>query len=222
MLLAGLRHQRCISHVINLCYNSWLRQIHEDVLAIWNLLNSLRVSVRRNDLFEVKKIKLRQLNASLSGVNIETRRSYTFEMRLNAYSVLSVLNAVANRIFALHCLTVNNEQQLVAKLVQDFLKAAATVTNAQSRPLYVPLSISLLLFQRLVLKFEKAILGPDPFLPLIATAWLKSCKGTTLLCIMIYPDSQSVNILTSGQMLLNMWSSCKSLCTVLHHVFTWR
>lgn len=98
MLSASLHNQSCISHVINLCVKSCMKHIHKEVLAIRDLMNSLRVSAKLNDLFEVTKIKLGQRNASFPVVDVETRWSSTFEMLLNTYTIRTVLNAVDNHI----------------------------------------------------------------------------------------------------------------------------
>lgn len=79
VLIASLNHQSCIHLDINFCVNSCLRHILKEVLAMRNQLSSLRVSVKRRNLFAVTKITLGQCNASL--LDLMLRNVGTLQLR---------------------------------------------------------------------------------------------------------------------------------------------
>lgn len=79
-LLTGPHYQGCRAHVINLGVEACFKLIHKEATAARGLLNSMRASVKRSDMFETAKVELRLSDAILPCLDVETRWSSPFKM----------------------------------------------------------------------------------------------------------------------------------------------
>lgn len=72
-------HARCFSHVINLVVEDCIREIHQLVETIQDLMNAVKASVKRNNLYKSLKKKVNNYVA-MPGQDYKTQRSSALEM----------------------------------------------------------------------------------------------------------------------------------------------
>lgn len=78
-------HLLCFANVVSLGVEECLGLIGEETLTIRSLINSIRASVKRRDIFASVKIELGD-NANLPVLDVETKGSSTFPMIKYAFT----------------------------------------------------------------------------------------------------------------------------------------
>lgn len=73
-------HFRCIAHVVNLAVKESIRLVQANIVELRTLLDAIRCSVKRGDIFDAVKIGLGLSILSILCLDVETRRSFKFTM----------------------------------------------------------------------------------------------------------------------------------------------
>lgn len=105
-------------------------------------------------MFESIKVGPGKSKATLTCFDLELRSSSTLEFIQNSFAIRNFLNTAANKVAEMRDLTISDAHWNKAKIVQEFLQTAASVTNAQSGPLYVLIRVFFLAFQSLMKRFS--------------------------------------------------------------------
>ena len=170
-------HVRCIAHVVNLAVRECLSQVHSEIQAIRALLNSIRSSTKRRDLFERVRDEMGEVHTHCPGLDVVTRWSSTFNMIQDAYNARNVLNSVSSRLPELSSHVISEEEWERAKRICDFLKTAASITENQSGQNYVTISISSMAYKLLMQKCQSRIDSNDQATKPIASTMLRKLKS---------------------------------------------
>lgn len=88
-------HVWCIAHVINLAVKECMSVVHIQIGKIRAVINSIRPSVKRRDIFNDIRVELGDMS-DLPCMDCETRWCSTFTMIKKAFSCRLVINAVVN------------------------------------------------------------------------------------------------------------------------------
>lgn len=87
---------RCIVHIVNIGAKAFEKVLHPKMERIRSVLNSLRSSVKRGEIFGEVRVEL-GVAVELPPMDTEKRWTSTFNMIRKAYAVRSVINTVVNR-----------------------------------------------------------------------------------------------------------------------------
>lgn len=124
-------HVRCIAHVINIGVKECISSIDEEVGKIREAINTIKVSVKRRDVFEAVRKELK-IQCELPSLDCQTRWSSTFQMLKSAFKCRRVLNATLRRIGGLGELLISDEEWKKSNKICEFLESAALITERQS------------------------------------------------------------------------------------------
>lgn len=174
-------HIRCISHIINLGVKECMKALSTHITQLRVVLNAMRSSVKRRDLFEEVCGELR-ISQELPSLDIETRWSSTFLMVKKMYEMRRAINVTVLRIPELSDNIIEDNVWEQAYKICTFLEAAASVTEIQSGSTYVTLSRSSKLLGLLISKCESAINSNDPILQPTARSMVKKLHQYVAIC----------------------------------------
>lgn len=176
-------HVRCLAHVINLAVKSCLELVRSEVHSIRKLINSLRASVKRRELFDRVRTELGERKYDIPSLDVETRWNSTFYMVQAAYKCRHVLSSVIHRVPELGNLVVTEEEWERAARICEFLSTAASVTEYHSGRKFVTLSLSTMGFKLLVRNCNVAKSSTNTALKEVATAMLAKLEQyDSLIC----------------------------------------
>ena len=142
-------HTRCVAHVINLAVKECMSDIHSKIDKVRKLLNAIRASIKRRDVFDSVKLEF-NMDVGLPELDVETRWSSTFGMLKSAYKARRLLNAVIERVPELGDSTISNADWELTKKLCEFLEPPALATEQQSGSTYCTLSVTTRTYDRMV------------------------------------------------------------------------
>lgn len=121
-------HMRYIVHVVSLCVKECHSLMYAHVTEIRTLLNLLRCSVKRFDIFEECCIEL-GVKVTLPSLECKTKWSSTFTMLRKSYALRRVMNANVHRIVGMQDMVVFECEWSTALAMCEFHEFAASLTG---------------------------------------------------------------------------------------------